>query len=290
MASTQRNSGWIHWLFLAPAMIVLGVFTLGAAAQVFYYSFTKFTAFDGPHFVGVDNYQRLLLTDRFWRCLLNSATYLLVTPAVITLSLAAALLVEADLRGMRWLRLALFIPVVTPTIVASLAWRLLLNEDHGMFNEVLSSLGLPTIHWLTQHPWTLVSAALVTLWKGFGFYMLVFLGALLAVPSELREAACIDGAGRWRTFCTVTLPGIRPAIVMVFIVSSISALKVFDELYITARGVPITNQTVVPLLYQVAFEEGDYGTASAIGVALFLVVLGFSLVNFRLSRRRKEAA
>jgi putative chitobiose transport system permease protein len=191
---------------------------------------------------------------------------------------------------MRWLRLALFIPVVTPTIVASLAWRLLLNEDHGMFNAVLSSIGLPTIHWLTQHPWTLVSAALVTLWKGFGFYMLVFLGALLAVPSELREAACIDGASRWRTFCTVTLPSIRPAIMLVFIVSSISALKVFDELYITARGAPITNQTVVPLLYQVAFEEGDYGTASAIGVTLFIVVLGFSLMNFHMSRRRREAA
>jgi putative chitobiose transport system permease protein len=183
------------------------------------------------------------------------------------------------------LRAAFFMPVVTPTIVAAMAWRIVLNEESGVINTVLGCVGIGPIRWLTEWPWTLVGPMLVTLWKGFGFYMLVFVAALLAIPKELREAAEMDGAGRWRAFTTVTLPELRPAMALVLVVSSISALKVFEELFVTVRGVPMTHQTVVPLVYRVAFEEGNYGLASAMGVVLFVVILGMSLWNMRLSRR-----
>ncbi|MEL7473809.1 MAG: sugar ABC transporter permease [Planctomycetota bacterium] len=270
--------------FLAPALAILGVFWLLALAQVFYYSFTNYTPFQTPEFKGFENYERLLSSRAFWVCLGNAAAYLLVTPVLIVLSMQAAFVVRARLRCAPGLRVLLFLPVVTPTIVAAVAWRVLYNEDAGLLNSTLAALGLPEIRWLTERPWTLVSAMLVTLWKGFGFYMMVFLAALIAVPRELEEAASLDGAGRLGVLRHVVLPSIWPVIALVSIISSIAALKVFDELFVTIRGAPIEHQTVVPLVYQTAFERGEYGLACAIGITLFAVILGFSLLNLRLSR------
>ncbi len=264
-------------------MVILGVFVLAAMLQVIGYSLTSYTAFAGPEFVGVENYQRLLSDRLFWLCLGNSFLYLLVTPMLMGVSLLAALVVHAGLRGMGGLRALLFLPVVTPTIVAAIAWRLLLNEDAGLLNRWLEALGLTGVNWLSERPWTLMSAMLVTLWKGFGYYMMVFLAGLLAVPKELEEAAAMDGAGRWGVFRHVTLPALQPVLILVTIISSISALKVFEELYITIKGAPLSHQTAVPLIYDLAFEQGDYGLASAVGVTLFLVVLAFSMVQLKLS-------
>jgi putative chitobiose transport system permease protein len=280
---------WVPWAFLSPAAVVLGVFVIASFIQVVYLSFTRYTAFTGPDWVGVENYQRLLSSERFWLCLVNSAIYLLVTPALVWLSLSAAMIVHSGIRGGKWLRLLLFLPVVTPTIVAAVSWRLLL-ADQGLFNAGLVGLGLEPIGWLTDRPWTLISPMLVTLWKGFGFYMMIFLAALLAVPRELEEAARLDGGGRWTVFRHVVLPAIWPVMTLVLVISSISALKVFDELFVTVKGVPVEHQTVVPLVYTTAFEVGDYGLASAIGVTLFIVVLAFSLLNLRLSSRRDGGA
>jgi hypothetical protein len=120
---------------------------------------------------------------------------------------------------------------------------------------------------------------LVTLWKGFGFYMMIFLAALLAVPRELKEAMALDGGGRWLTFRHVVLPAIWPVMTLVIIISSVSALKAFDELFVTIGGAPIEHKTIVPLVYQTAFEESAFGAASAVGVMAFVVILAFSMLN-----------
>ncbi len=275
------------YLFLLPAGCILGVFVLWAMLQVFFYSFTRYTAFQGPDIVGLENYSRLASDGRFWFCLINSFLYLLVTPAVIALSLQAALVVHASLRWAKGLRVLLFLPVVTPAIVAAVAWRLLLNENAGLLNNALELLHLGPVYWLSEKPFTLISAMLVTIWRGFGYYMMIFLAGLVAVPKELEEAATIDGAGRAGVLWNVTLPALRPLISLVVIISSISALKVFDELYVTIRGAPISHQTVVPLIYDTAFERGDYGYASAIGITLFVVLLIFSLIQLRITEGGK---
>ena len=290
MAALRTHHPIAPFAFLAPAAAVLGVFFLLSMLQVVYFSFTRYAAFSPAEPVGFDNYRQIFTTRLLFTCLLNSAAYLLVTPAIIAISLLAALAVDARLRGLGWLRLALFLPVVTPTVVAALAWRLLYNEDSGMLNSALRAVGLDGVRWLSERPWTLISAMIVTLWKGFGFYMMVFLAALMGVPRELKEAAAIDGAGRFAIFRNVILPSIRPAVVLVFVISSISALKVFDEVFVTIGGTPMTHQTVVPLIYQLAFERGQFGLASAVGVTLFVLILTFSLVNLRLSRERRGAA
>lgn len=284
MAQLRRHHPLAPYAFLAPAVIILAVFFAWSLVEVALSSMTNASAFRPATFVGFSNYQRLLSDDRFWTCLWNSVLYLLVTPAIIVLSLCSAMVIDAKLKGLGWLRLALFLPVVTPTIVAALAFRLLYNEDTGLLNALLHQFGFGDIRWLSERPWTLVSAAIVTLWKGVGFYMMIFLAGLMGVPRELKEAAALDGADRWQVFRTVTLPALLPSISLVFVVSSISALKVFDELYVTIQGAPIGHKTIVPLIYSIAFEEGDFGMACAVGMTLFAIILVFSVVNLRMSR------
>jgi len=288
--SSLRHKAATPYLFLLPALAVLGVFYVYSMGRVVYLSMTRYTAFVGPDFIGLDNYATVLSSGQFWICVANSFAYLLVTPVLIAVSLGAALLVDSGLRGSNTLRLLLFIPVVTPTIVAAVAWRLVFAEDEGLVNSGLRALGFEGIRWLTERPWTLVTAMTVTLWKGFGFYMMVFVAGLLAVPRELREAAMIDGASRLGVFRLVVLPAIWPSIILVFLISSISALKVFDELFVTVKGVPIEHQTIVPLVYEYAFGRGNFGIASAMGIVLFVIILAFSMVHLRLARKGEQEA
>ncbi|MGP1273536.1 MAG: carbohydrate ABC transporter permease [Phycisphaerales bacterium] len=284
MSQATIRPGLAPYLYTLPAVAVLGVFFLVPTVQVAYYSLTEYTVFADPEWVGLGNYRRLIASGWFWMGMLNSFLYLFVTPALIALSLLAATVVHANLRGERLLRLLLFLPVITPTIVAAIAWRALLREDDGLINAVLAVVGLGPVEWLTERPWTLISPMLVTLWKGFGFYMMIFLAGLLSVPRELHEAAALDGAGRAAVARHVVLPSIAPLLVLVTIISSISALKVFDELFVTVRGVPVDHMTAVPLVYETAFVQGEFGLACAVGMLLFAVILVFSLVNLRLSR------
>ncbi|MEM6749113.1 MAG: sugar ABC transporter permease [Planctomycetota bacterium] len=274
---------WTPFLFLAPGALVLGVFILASMVQVIRVSFTSATVFTDGEFVGLENYQRLLADKVFWLCVGNSFLYLLVTPVVMALSLAAAMLVHAGLRWAWGLRVWLFFPVVTPTIVAAIAWRLLLDENDGVLNAAMGTVSIGPVYWLTEKPFTLVSAMLVTTWKGFGYFMMIFLAGLMAIPKELEEAASIDGAGRFGVFWNVVMPGLKPMLVLVALVSSVSALKVFDELFVTLQGVPVSHQTAVPLIFDAAFVQGEFGLACAMGVMLFVVVLVFSLVQLRLS-------
>ena len=279
----RPHRAWTPYAFVLPGFAVLSVFVLAAMVQVIWYSLTNYNAFNEPGWVGMDNYIRLANDERFWFCLINSFLYLLVTPVLMVLSLTAAMLVHSGLRWLWGLRMWLFFPVITPTIVAAIAWRVLLNEDAGLLNTALASVGLAEVNWLSERPWTLISAMLVTLWKGFGYFMMVFLAGLVALPRELEEAATVDGAGRVGSFVHVTLPGLKPVLVLVALISSISALKVFDELYVTIRGAPIQHQTVVPLIFDTAFDRGDFGLACAQGVVLFVIVLVFSLIQLRVS-------
>jgi putative chitobiose transport system permease protein len=288
MTGPRAHRWFTPYAFLLPAAAVLALFVGWSFVQAVRYSLMRYTPFAEPEFIGLDNYRRLLSDERFWACLINSAVYLLVTPVLIVVSLWAAMVVRSSIRGHNWLRLLLFLPVVTPTIVGAVAWRVLL-DDRGLLNDALALLGIEPRAWLTLYPLTLVSPMLVTLWKGTGFYMMIFLAALVSVPRELEEAAELDGAGRLGVLRHVVLPHIWPTVVLVFIVSSIAAMKVFDEIFVTVRGVPVEHQTVVPLVYDWAVERGDYGMASAVGIVLFVIVLAMSLINLRLSAGRKEA-
>lgn len=276
------------YAYLAPALAVLMAFVVIPAFRIFVFSFQKHSFITEPTWIGLANYGHLLTGGPFLRALLNSFIYLLVTPVLIVLSLAVAFLLDSTLRGTRFFRGVYFLPVVTPIVVVGIIWRWILNEDVGLLNYLLQVSGITTdkIPWLSVYPLNLLSVMGVTAWRGLGYYAVIFLAGLTAIPRETEEAASIDGASKVKILVHITIPQLRPTITLVAIISSISALKVFDELAIVLPGAPSAEKTLVPLIYQSAFLDFDLGSASAMSVVLFVLTLGFSILNARFWREQ----
>ncbi len=274
----------IPYLFLLPALLALGISVFWPALQAFYFSFTSFgvdlTA--PPTWVGWDNIRKLLADKVFWLTVRNTLFYLVGVVPVLTLApLGLALLVNRSLKGIHWLRVAYYSPVVVSMVVAGLAWRWLYAEN-GLFNQVLQGLGLlqQGIPWLTSPALALPSVMVVTIWKGLGYYMVIYLAGLQAIPGDLYEAAAIDGSDGWQRHWDITLPLMRPYLLLVSVISAISATKVFEEIYIMTQGGPRNStKTVVYYIYEQAFEKLEVSYACAIGLVLFLVILMLSAIR-----------
>jgi putative chitobiose transport system permease protein len=279
------------YLFLAPALSVLGLTVFWPALQAFYLSFTKYE-YDltkTPQWVGLANFQRLWADPTFWKTLGNTLLYLIsVVPILVIFPLVLALLVNNKLRGMNWFRAAFYAPVVISMVVAGIAWRWL-YADNGLFNQLLKFLGFQSgIPWLTSPDWAIFSVMAVTIWKGLGYYMVIYLAGLQSIPTELYEAAAIDGSDGYLKHWDITVPLMRPYLVLVAVISAISATKVFEEVYIMTKGGPLnSSKTVVYYLYEQAFSNLEISYACTIGLVLFLVILGLSLLNLKLSSRMK---
>jgi len=282
------------YLFLAPALVLLTIFVLYPIGAVVYYSFTDFDIVTPPVLVGLENYQRLLGDDTFWLALTHSIVYLLVTPILIFLSIGLAIMVNRRLRGVSVYRALYFVPAVAGSIAIGLSWRFLF-ERSGFVNAVLQWLGLidEPVQWLATPALVLPLAMLLTIWAGVGYYAVIFLAGLQNIPEELYDAARIDGCNDWQTHRHVSLPGLRPQIVFVFVISSLAALKVFDEIYVLTNrtgGILNSGVTMVFYLWQQAFERSNAGYASAIAIVLLVITLGFSVVNVRLLERGQGPA
>jgi len=282
------------YAFLAPALILLGVFVFYPIAAVIYYSLTDYDIVTPPVFIGLDNFARLLGDDVLRLALVHSFVYLLVTPILIGLSIALAIVVNRRLRGIHIYRALYFVPAVSGSIAIGLAWRWLFDRS-GIINSILLSWGVihEPIQWLATPSLVLPIAMLLTIWAGIGYYSVIFLAGLQNVPEELYDAARIDGCNDLQKHWYVSIPALRPQIVFVGVISSLAALKVFDEIYVlTGRTGGILNSgvTMVFYLWQQAFERSNAGYASAIAIVLLLITLGFSIVNVRLLERGQGAA
>jgi putative chitobiose transport system permease protein len=200
------------------------------------------------------------------------------------LPLGLAILVNQKLRGITWFRMAYYTPVIISIVVAGIAWKAL-YASNGILNQILALLGFSDgIPWLTSPNLALWSVMVVTVWKGLGYYMVIYLAGLQAIPQELYEAGAIDGADGWRQHWDITIPLMRPYCFLVGVLSSISALKVFEEVYIMTQGGPLNaSKTVVYYVYERAFQDLEMNYASAIGLVLFLVIFIFSVINLKLS-------
>ena len=277
------------YLFLLPALVLIGIFVVYPIGAVFFYSFTDYDIVRPPTLIGLDNYQRLLRDSAFWKALTNSIVYLLVTPIIIGLSIGLAIAVNRRLRGIHIYRALYFVPAVSGSIAIGLSWRWLFDRN-GLINSVFISLGFidKPVQWLTEPALVLPIAMLLTIWAGFGYYAVIFLAGLQNIPEELYDAAVIDGAGSLRKHWHVTLPGLRPQIVFVGVISSLAALKVFDEIYVLTNktgGILDSGVTIVFLLWREAFRQTHAGYASAIAIVLLAITLVFSVVNVRLLER-----
>lgn len=281
------------YLFLAPALVIIGVFVLYPTLAVVYYSFTEYDIVRPPVFVGLENYQQLLGDPIFWKALVNSFVYLLVTPILIVLSIMLAIAVNRPLPGINVFRALYYVPVVSGTIAVGIAWRWLFDSNGGLINSTLLSLGViqAPVQWLADPALTLPIAMLLTIWIGLGYYMMVFLAGLQNIPVELYDAAVMDGCSGVQKHWYITLPGLRPQIVFVAVISSLAAIEVFNEIYVTTGGLGgILNSgvTIVFYLWRQAFRLQHAGYASAIAIVLLAVTLVLSIVNVRLLERGSE--
>jgi len=264
------------WIFLAPALILLGFFLLGPIAYLFYLSFTtgSFTA-SGVHWVGLRNYLRLVLDPDFWQVLGNTAYFTIATvipSLVIPLGLAVLLNKSFVLRGL--LRTAYFIPSITSLVAVGLGFRWLFQNE-GPVNALVMFLGFEPISWLGSTTWAMPVIILLSSWKQLGFNMVVFLAGLQAIPPNRYEAAELDGANSWQKFWHITLPGLSSTIIFATITTAIFTLRSFEQIYVITGGGPLNSTNVlVYYIYEQAFAFFDFGYAAAVAT----VLLGFTLI------------
>jgi len=223
---------------------------------------------------------KLFKSPIFYKVLANTFIYLLVAvPILAILPLFLAVLLNQKIRGVTLYKILIYLPVIVSIVVAAIAFKWLFAES-GILNYIVSLFGFGKIGWLTDPNWALYSVIIVTIWKGIGYYMMIYLAALMSVPQELYEACDIDGAGFFRKHLTVTIPHIMPTIALVTTISAISAMKVFAEIYVMTKGGPLnSSKTIVYYIYERAFENLDLGYASAMAVVLLLIVLVMSFIN-----------
>jgi putative chitobiose transport system permease protein len=280
------------YLFLLPALIVISVFVLYPIGAVVYYSFTQYNIVTPPVWVGLRNYEQLLHDDIFWLSLKHSFTYLLVTPILIILSILLAIVVNRKVPGIAAFRTLYFIPVISGSIAVGIAWRLMWDTN-GIINGLLVSSGWISepVQWLAEPGVTLPLAMALTVWLGLGYYMMIFLAGLQNIPEELYDAALIDGCNSWQKHWYVSVPGLRPQITFVAVISSLAALQVFNEIFTLTGGLGgILNSgvTMVFYLWRKAFRLNQAGMASAIAMVLLAITLLFSIINMRLLERGTE--
>lgn len=277
------------YLFLLPAAAVLIVFFFIPFFQTFGLSFFDYSSsLYNPNFVGTDNYIKLFKEPVFYKVMFNTFMYLVIAvPFLVTFPLFLAILINQKIRGITLYKILLYLPVIVSIVVAAIAFKWL-YAGQGILNYILSLFHIKSIGWLVDTKWALFSVALVTIWKGIGYYMMIYLASLMSVPQDLYEACDIDGANFITKHLTVTIPHIMPTIALVSTISTISAMKVFAEIYVMTKGGPLNStKTIVYYIYERAFENLDLGYASALAVVLLVVVMGFSLINILFFERNK---
>ncbi|HYJ79091.1 MAG TPA: sugar ABC transporter permease [Longimicrobiaceae bacterium] len=279
--------------FLAPALALIFVFFFIPVVAALALSFTDFDLYavgdlSNARWVGLRNYQQLLHTPLFWQALRNTFYFALVGgPLSIAVSLAAALLLNQKLLRLKgFFRTVYFAPFVTTLVAVAIVWGYLFHARYGLLNYVLGVVGVGPIDWLGDPHWAMPAIILMTVWKSFGYNMLIFIAGLQAIPEELLEAARIDGATALQRFRHVTLPQLAPTLLFVTVITMIGFFQLFVEPYVMTGGGPLRSTTsVVLLMYEEGFRWWRIGYAAAVAFVLFLVILAATLLQVAVQRR-----
>jgi ABC-type sugar transport system permease subunit len=273
------------YLFIAVPMLSFIIFLFIPMLISFWWSLNDYSGLQPAKFVGLQNYIDLFTTDQYFlQSLWNTTIFVLLGMSLgPTLGLLTALLLNLKVRFLSLFRTAYYLPVMTSLVVVSTIWVMLYNQN-GLFNMILTNFGLQPIGWLSNPKIALFSVAIASIWQGFGFETIVFLAALQSIPKELYEAAMIDGANAFQKFRYITLPSLRYVIAFVYIYGIIGSYQVFDQVFVMTSGGPLhSTSTVVYYLYG-KFRDLRLGQASAIAYILFAILVVFSLVEMKLSK------
>jgi multiple sugar transport system permease protein len=281
------------WMFVAPALIVIGVFFLlpvGAGVVLSVTDFDIYALADlrNLRFVGLANYVRTLQTPLFWQALGNTLYFVVIgVPLSIGVSLGSALLLNSRLARFRFFfRTALFAPVVTTLVAVAIVWRYLFHTRYGMVNYALGQIGVAPVDWLGDPHWAMPTIVLLAVWKNFGYNMVIFLANLQTIPEELYEAARIDGASAFRQIVHITLPLLGPTLILVGIITIAGYFQLFAEPYVMTQGGPLhSTLSVLYYMYEEGFKWWNFGSASAAALLLFGLILAVTWLLLRASRR-----
>lgn len=272
---------YIPYLFLLPALIMLVIFFFIPFVQTIILSFFDYSKdIYYPTFAGIENYKQLFSSKEFYTTLFNTFLFLImVVPVLAILPLIVAIFINQKIKGINIYKVLIYLPVVVSIVVVAIAFKWLYAQE-GILNYIAELIGISSIGWLTDTRFAMLSVALVTIYKGIGYYMMIYLSALIGVPKDLYEAADVDGASEYKKHITVTIPHLMPIIALVVTISSISALKVFAEIYVMTKGGPLNStKTIVYYIYERAFENLDLSMAATASVILLVVIMVFSIIN-----------
>lgn len=306
MRALQRAVGVprIGWMFVAPNLVILGVFTFLPIVIDFWFALTGGVELYPAHrpFVGGDNFATLFRCgnyldpstcdkDLFWRAIYNTSKFALIqVTLMVSLSLVTALVLNRKIAARGFWRGVFFYPVLLSPVVVALIWKWVLQRE-GLLNAVLAGAGATPVQWLLDPGWAFFWVVFVSIWAHMGFYTLILLAGLQAIPADLYEAAEMDAASPWRRFSRITLPLLMPNLIVVLVLGLIRAVQVFDEVFVLTGGGPGSATTfIVQFVYMTGFAEAirQYGLAAAASLVLAVSLLVLTLVQLRLTRRRGE--
>jgi multiple sugar transport system permease protein len=278
------------YFFMLPSLLILFLFVIVPIFQAGWIGLHDWQlGRPNPEFVGLENYTNLLEDERFWNALKNTAVYTLgVVPGRILFALFFALLLNRRIRGRAFFRAMLFLPAVISFAIEAIIWRFLLDPDIGLLPYGTGLVGIPSPEWLRSTTWAMPAVIIVSIWRWFGFNMVILLAGLQGIPEVYYEAAEVDGANSWQQFWRITLPMLRPALLFVLVDAVITSLQVFDQVYVMTGGGPLfSTETLVTYIYHQGFEIFDLGYASAAAYVLFFLIFLLTLGQLRVLRYRE---
>lgn len=271
------------YYFLVPAILLLAVFTVYPVISSFILSFQSMRGSD-KYFIGLDNYTRLFQDPVFYKSLINTFQILIVqVPIMLSIAIIIAVWLNSTfLKFKGTFRTIYFLPAITALVAASLIFMIILDENYGLANYVLSLFGIDSVSWLSHPFWSKVSIIAVMTWRWTGYNMVIFLAGLQTIPEDLYEASDIDGAGPLRQFFHITLPQLKPVFIFTVVMSTIGTLQLFDEVYILTGGGPNNaTMTITLYLYETGFKYFDFGYASAMAYILVLIIAIISWIQMK---------
>jgi len=292
-AAIRRRQTLAAWLFALPFVVLFVVFMAGPVVASLAMSFTDFTSRDlrnplAINLVGLENYTKLLSDDRFLHSAFNTLYFVVVgIPLTMVLALAVAVALNAGIQRFRTLfRVGFYTPVVTSIVAVAVVWRFLLQPESGLLNTVLGWVGIDGPNWLQSTTWAMPSLIAMAAWRNMGTLMVIFLAGLQTIPKELHEAAMVDGAGAWRRFRSITLPLLRPTLLLGAVLLGVGYLQFFEEPFVMTKGGPLDRTLSTAYFTYNQFGFGNYSYAAAASYLLFLAIVVLTLVQFRLLRSR----
>ncbi|MDH6363972.1 multiple sugar transport system permease protein [Enterococcus sp. PF1-24] len=291
LSSQKNKKTLIAFSFILPNFVGFFLFTLIPVVFSLVLSFMEWDSFSKPKFIGFANFTKMIHDETFWISLKNTILYTIgVVPLTLICSLGLAILLNQKIRGMKFFRTAFFFPYVTSLVAIAVVWNMLFHPTMGPINQFLKIFMENPPGWTSSSDWALMAIVIVSVWRGMGYYMILYLAGLQGIPREIYEAASMDGANKWKQFVNVTLPSLRSTTFFVTIMLVINCFKIFDLVQVMTGGGPgrATN-VLVYQIYNEAFVKFNFGYASAISLVLFVIVLSITIFQFKWNQVREKA-